>query len=165
KKLAGAPLRVVARAARPRAFDEPHMAAALRDLQVEGRRSTGDGPHLFKNIGRQKRVVDRAEEKGRQANSIEKAERAGATVVVVRVGETVNGRRHGPVELEDVGRGVESRGVEQPRISLQLAACLDAKRLEKMAVVDAREALRDMARSALEIERNGESRRRFDLRR
>ena len=77
------------------------------------------------------------------------------TIVVPRISKTVDWRRHRVVELEQGTRPLERHRVEQPRIALQLGACLRSKRAKKVPPVYARESTFDESRAALEIERHG----------
>ena len=60
KKIAGASLQVVVRTQRGSAPDEPHVSAALCELEMKCRVFPGDPRDVCQDAGREKRIVYRA---------------------------------------------------------------------------------------------------------
>ena len=136
KEFACPPLGVVRDRPRPAPRDESDVAAMRRELEGECWVVASNAANVVEHGCREERIVHRAQKKGRPPNSLKPRQRARPRIVVVRVRETVHGRRHGVVELVDRLSALESACVEKAGICQQLCARFLSQRAQEVAIVD-----------------------------
>ena len=127
EKLADAPLRVIERLQGNTASHESDVPAVRREFGHEVRIPGCNPCHIVENIARKERVVNRAEQKRRNANTVDPTDRARAPVVIIRRLEAMNAGGDDVVELVEGTSALESRALDQIRVSLQLLQRLAAE--------------------------------------
>jgi len=78
-------------------------SAAVRDVKFDGRRR--HRLRFVQHLGRQKRIVGRADAKRRRCDRAEEVDGAGAGIVIVGVAKAVNRRRG---RIVDVAKGLRT---------------------------------------------------------
>jgi len=138
------------------AGNKSDVTSPLMEFRDEASVFSGNCRDLAEHRRWEKGIVVGAQQKRRSADGVKKANGAGPTIVVERVGESVHGRRDRIIEREQRPGSFEGGGVEKLRIARELGARLCAQRPKKVSRVDPRKSALDEARASFEIEGDGD---------
>jgi len=102
------------------------VSTALSELDDQARILACDLGNFIEHGRRQKGIVPGTQQERRPSNASQKMQRARTGVVVVRVPESVNRTGNGVVEVVKRTCSVQSNGIEEFRISLELCLRLSS---------------------------------------
>src|ERR1051325_2161661 len=124
----------------------------------------GNSPNVLKNLCGKKRIVGGRQQKCRNPNPRQEADRAAAIVIVVRALESVHWRCDAIVELVEGARAHSSCLVEQVRNARCFREGLPPQRAKKRTIVNAKRPFGYSPSTGFEIERNADGSCRGDER-
>ena len=151
------PLGIVKRTQRILPGDESNVTAAGGKLDGDQVIGLGDRTNFVEHLARQEGIVDRAQEQRRYSNTGEKPNRTRTLVIIGGIGEAMNGRRHGIIEVVNGSGAVKTLPRHQIGVLFELRERFPSERPQKVVLIHARETAVNVARRAREIEWHGDA--------
>src|SRR5688572_7953999 len=124
EKIRDPPLRIVDGPPGNPTADEANMATAADKLDFQRGVVTGDRANVVEHLGREKRIVSRAEEERGDTDAWQVVDGARLCVVVKRIAEAVHRCRHDVIEVPERAHTIERGGVAEVRMTGKLLPCL-----------------------------------------